>query len=167
MRASVRVPSRTSPSIRSIVALHDARLVDLLLGDRQDVDPGQDRQADRLVVAVRIPDRAHLHVVRDDDAVPAQLLAKDAGDGRLRERGRMLRVEGRVEDVGGQHRVRKAVAHDVAERLQLDLRPGVGDVDDAQVRVAGRAAIGPDMSRLTGFSMAPSGVATPAAEVIR
>ena len=28
-------------------------------------------------------------------------------------------------------------------------------------------AIGPDMSRLTGFSMAPSGVATPAAEVIR
>ena len=28
-------------------------------------------------------------------------------------------------------------------------------------------AIGPDISRLTGFSIAPCGVATPAAEVIR
>ena len=72
--------------------------------------------------------------------VESEIAAQQSVDGWLRQRRRVDRVERRVEDVGGEDRVREPVADQGAEWLELDIGPDVGDVHDAEMGVGGRAA---------------------------
>src|SRR5207244_13152 len=124
---------------------NDPNFEHLLVGDGQDIDPGFNGQAQRVRVPERIADGAHLHVVAEHDLVPAELPAEDAGDRGVRQGRGVFRVELRVEDVGGEDGIGQTHGDQVPERLELDRRPGAGDVDHAEMRVTGGAAVPGEM----------------------
>ncbi len=115
------------------------------------VGTGLQRQHRGAVVAVAGVDRLHHQRVGDHDAAVAPLPAQQAAQDRSRQRGRVIGVEPRVDDVCGHHR-RRLVAqrterHEL-ERLQLGQRL----VDDRQVemRIDVRVAVAREVLHAAG-----------------
>src|SRR5512134_1658093 len=57
--------------------LDDGLVVDLLVGEEEEVDAGLDREGDRLVGTVGLGDGRGLEVVADDDPRPAEVAAEE------------------------------------------------------------------------------------------
>jgi hypothetical protein len=113
-----------------------------VVGDQQQVDAGDQGEDGSLAEAVVPLDGAHAEVVADDDAVPAERAAQQAGDRRSRQRRRVAPVEPPVEHVGGHDGVHDVLGHQPPVGTQLHLGPRrVGDVDESQVRVREARAV--------------------------
>src|SRR3954470_9517918 len=69
-------------------ALDDVLLVDLLVGEQEQVVARLEREENGLVPTERVLDGGGLQVVRDDDALPAELTTQEVRHDGLRQRRR-------------------------------------------------------------------------------
>src|SRR5664280_419306 len=116
LAGSNRVGQRPDNLVRPVVAVrHGAGQV----ADEHEVYPRVDGDDCPLRDAEHVPDLPHLHWIRDDDAVVAQLGSQQAGDDLLRKAGRAVRIEQRVCIPRGQHGVRQAFRDERPERLEF------------------------------------------------
>ncbi len=135
-------------------------LVETALRERH-VGTGLQRHDGAERVAVLLVDRLHEQRVGDDDAVVADGLAQQAGQDGARQRGRMLRVDLRVDDVGRHHGRRRGRVtlrmRERAERAQLE-RLELGDrlVDRRQrvVRIHVGVAVAGEVLDAAGHAFA-------------
>src|SRR3954465_10372909 len=97
-------------------ALDDVLLVDLLVGEEEQVVARLEREEDGLVPTERVLDGGGLEVVRDDDALPAELTTEEVRHDGLRQRRRVVRIELAVDDVAGHDDVDLARGDQPAER---------------------------------------------------
>jgi hypothetical protein len=108
IRLRGRRPVATAALDRVDHPLHDARLVDLLVREEEQVATRREGHDDRLVPPIAAGDRGRLEIVGHDHAAPAELSAEDAVDARLREGRRSIGIELAVHDVAGHHEVCQA-----------------------------------------------------------
>ena len=74
--------------------------------DEDNVHAGLNRTLYRSFKTIMVPNRPHLHTVRDYNAIVMQLFPQEAGKDGLRESSRLFRVEICVIDVGGHYHIR-------------------------------------------------------------
>ena len=112
-----------------------------VVGEAEHVAAGQDGHFEGFGKAVLVGDGAHGQVVGDDDAAETKLFAEFAADGEGREGGGQAVAHLAVDDVGHHDHVCVAFGDEVAVGGQFGFLPGAGDIYEAGMGVARRAAM--------------------------
>ena len=109
------------------------------------------REHGGLVVAVALVDRLHHQRIGDHDAVVAPLAAQQIAEHFARQRGRMIGVELRVDDVGRHHRRRFVLQRRERQELEgFELGARLVDHRQGQVRVDMGVAVPREMLDAAG-----------------
>ena len=102
-------------------------------------------------------DGLHLHVITDDHALEAQSLPEYAGLHRPRKGGRVGWIEVTIDHVGAHDGIASPRRDQLLERDEFALMPRGGDVHEAEMGVAGGAAVSGEMFRASQYPVGAVG----------